>query len=160
MGTQTEIDRIKAAKDDIIAALTEKKITVPEETNIESLADLVRSIPEGAQVASGTFTTTSNRKDYWENLTFPCNFIPDLLVIALENVEENPDLGDSATFWAVGGTYEGERAYVACVFNYSWIQKTAGVTYTLAENTLNATTHVGMGYFFPYSTYRWVAIAQ
>ena len=44
MSVQTQIDRISGAVSDALAALTEKGVTVPEETKVDGLAALIESI--------------------------------------------------------------------------------------------------------------------
>lgn len=45
MSTQTEINRLKKAKTDILTAISKKKVTVPTATKLDGLAPLIEAIP-------------------------------------------------------------------------------------------------------------------
>lgn len=67
MSVRTQIDRIKAAKDDIATAIAEKGVTVPSETLIDGMAGLIAAIESGgglpdgvSALATGTITPTND----------------------------------------------------------------------------------------------------
>lgn len=56
MSISAEIDRIRAAKNDLAAALLEKGVAVPEGASISDFGSYVRQIKTGASVYSAEFT--------------------------------------------------------------------------------------------------------
>ena len=56
MSVSSELSRLQAAKADIAAALTEKGVTVPEGSTLDTFGDLVRQIKAGSSVSSSEFS--------------------------------------------------------------------------------------------------------
>ena len=68
MSIQTELDRINAAKNDIVSAITEKGVSVPNGTKIDGIAALIAAIaggdsismPDGYTMETGIYVPTSD----------------------------------------------------------------------------------------------------
>lgn len=78
MSIQTEIDRIVAAKEAIVAALTEKGVSVGG-GKLEDLSEVIRDIPTGIDGTTGQILLTSNQADYV--ITHGLNKIPSAFII-------------------------------------------------------------------------------
>lgn len=78
MSIQTEIDRIIAAKEAIVAALTEKGVSVGG-GKLEDLSEVIRDIPTGIEGTTGQILLTSDQADYV--ITHGLNKIPSAFII-------------------------------------------------------------------------------
>ena len=78
MSIQTEIDRIVAAKEAIVAALTEKGVSVGGR-KLEDLSEVIRDIPTGIDGTTGQILLTSDQADYV--ITHGLNKMPSAFII-------------------------------------------------------------------------------
>lgn len=78
MGVQDEIKRIQDAKADLVAAITEKGVSVPSGSKIDALASLVLSIAgaESEILKAGTFRVTATTLCQWTALVDNSYAIP------------------------------------------------------------------------------------
>ena len=107
MSVRTQIDRIKAAKEDIATAITEKGVTVPSGTLIDGMAGLIAGIsgtPEGlTAVEYGEIVLAED----WMELTFQhgMGVVPRAGVLWLAS---NDEVGEASI----------ENIVVTCFANY------------------------------------------
>lgn len=78
MSIQTEIDRIVAAKEAIVTALTEKGVSVGG-CKLEDLSEVIRDISTGIDGTTGQILLTSDQADYV--ITHGLNKIPSAFII-------------------------------------------------------------------------------
>lgn len=78
MSIQTEIDRIVAAKEAIVTALTEKGVSVGG-CKLEDLSKVIRNIPTGIDGTTGQILLTSDQADYV--ITHGLNKMPSAFII-------------------------------------------------------------------------------
>lgn len=92
MSVQTQIDRINAAKADILAALTEKGVDTSG-AGLADIAALVAGIEAGGgggNFATGTFTVTSDVN--YRNITHDLGTIPNLFIVWSNDVTAGSSL--------------------------------------------------------------------
>lgn len=86
MSIQTEIDRIVAAKEAIVAALTEKGVSVGG-GKLEDLSEVIRDISTGIDGTTGQILLTSSQSDYV--ITHGLNKIPSAFIIFTNENHKN-----------------------------------------------------------------------
>ena len=83
MSVQSQIDRISGAVQSALAALTEKGVTVPAGTKVDSLASLIAAIEAGGggdmNVVSGTFTLAS--ASYSHTIIHDLGVLPQVVIV-------------------------------------------------------------------------------
>lgn len=98
-----------------LSALTEKGVEVPEGTNVTGLAALIAAIESGGgNISWGTFTLTSDTKDYI--VTHDLGVVPDIFLFWMVNQKINGLTGNELFFGVntsssfktlIGGSYSG-----------------------------------------------------
>ena len=102
MSVQTQIDRISGAVSAALAALSEKGVEVPAGTKVDGLAALIAAIEAGGggggNISWGTFTLTSDTKDYV--VTHNLGVVPDIFLFWMTN-QKTSNLTKNELFFGV-----------------------------------------------------------
>lgn len=103
MSVQTQIDRISGAVSAALAALAEKGVTVPAGTKVDGLAALIAAIEAGGgsgggNISWGTFTLTSDTKDYV--VTHDLGVVPDIFLFWMTD-QKTSNLTKNELFFGV-----------------------------------------------------------
>lgn len=156
MGIGTDISRIKTNVADALAALTEKGVTVPADTNSDSLARLIESIAAGGGefcYKSGTVTPASDA--YTVTVTHGLGVTPELVIIR----QSDGILSDGCL---IAAEYDNVKKSMLYYKYYGTQRRWDGIETTVTFDCADETTFTigDLSSTYPYRTvkYKWWAM--